>query len=89
MTDSVFLLSSANGLTELGQQPFPSEAALQEMLAAYPTLLGTASDQGEPRRWLLVSREIGVPDQPDGSSRWSLDHLFLDEFGICSPVVSA
>ena len=82
MTDSVFLLSSANGLTELGEQPFPSEAALQEMLAAYPTLLGTASDQGEPRRWLLVTREIGVPDQPDGSSRWSLDHLFLDEFGV-------
>lgn len=82
MTDRVFLLSEAQGLAELEEQPVLSEATLQALLASYPALLGTASDEGAPRRWLLVSREIGVPDQLDGSSRWSLDHLFLDEFGV-------
>jgi hypothetical protein len=82
MTEKIFLLSAARELTELGEQPVLSEATLQELLAAHPALLGTASDEGEQRRWLLVSREVGVPDQLDGSSRWSLDHLFLDEYGV-------
>ena len=34
---------------------------------------------GDPRRWLLVRREMGVPDEELGSDRWSLDHLFLDQ----------
>ena len=37
---------------------------------------------GEPRRWLLVRREMPVPGEESGSSRWSLDHLFLDQEGV-------
>lgn len=69
-------------LSEVHEQPYLNEDALQELLARYPGVIGSASDEGETRRWLLVSREVGVPDQYDGSSRWSLDHLFLDEQGV-------
>ncbi|MBY0489934.1 MAG: hypothetical protein K2R93_08865 [Gemmatimonadaceae bacterium] len=82
MSQSIFLLNASNELSELEEQAFLSEASLQELLARYPALLGTATDESAPRRWLLVSREVGVPDELDGSSRWSLDHLFLDEYGV-------
>src|SRR5205807_3676482 len=36
----------------------------------------------EPRRWLLVTREMAVPGEQDGAGRWSLDHLFLDQDAI-------
>jgi hypothetical protein len=39
-------------------------------------------DEASPRRWLLVAREIGIPDQESGGDRWALDHLFLDQDGI-------
>lgn len=44
------------------QQPYESEALLQRLLATHPSVL--AGDQfniAEPRRWLLISREAGVP----------------------------
>ena len=37
---------------------------------------------GEPRRWMLVRREMGVPDQEGTGDRWSLDHLFVDQDGV-------
>lgn len=39
-------------------------------------------DRTAPRRWLLISREMGVPDDERSGDRWSLDHLFLDQDGI-------
>jgi hypothetical protein len=39
-------------------------------------------DGTAPRRWLLVSQEMGVPSEEEGGDRWSLDHLFLDQDAI-------
>ena len=39
-------------------------------------------NQEEPRRWLLISREVGVPAEENGAGRWSLDHLFVDQDGV-------
>lgn len=39
-------------------------------------------NQAAPRRWLLVSREWGVPREEGGGGHWSLDHLFLDQEGV-------
>ncbi len=36
----------------------------------------------EPRRWLLVDREVGIPAAEDAGDRWSVDHLFIDQDGI-------
>lgn len=37
---------------------------------------------GLTNKLLLVRREQPVPDQAEGSERWSLDHLFLDGDGV-------
>jgi hypothetical protein len=79
----MFVLQGDGGLVEMTEQPYGTEAMLQELLAKYPNLLaGDQIDAAAPRRWLLVSREMGVPDEEDGGDRWSLDHLFLDQDAI-------
>lgn len=70
-------------LVEMREEAYNSEDRFQSQLADYPSIL--AGDQvkpDSPRRWLLVKREMGVPDQLGGSDRWSLDHLFLDQDGV-------
>ena len=65
------------------QQPYKSEALLQELLEKYPDVLaGDQIDHNQPRRWLLVTREAPVPAEEDGAGRWSVDHLFLDQDAI-------
>lgn len=62
---------------------YDSEYLLQKLLADYPHLIsGSQIDKGNPRRWVLVSREFGVRDDENSGNRWSLDHLFLDQDGI-------
>jgi hypothetical protein len=65
------------------EAPYDSEKLLQMLLADRPDLLaGEQIDVEEPRRWLLVTREMSVPGELDGAGRWSLDHLFLDRDAI-------
>jgi hypothetical protein len=79
----VFLLQADGRLIELSERPYDSEDLLQGLLARYPNLLaGREVDPQAPRRWLLVSREVGVPDKAGSAGRWSVDHLFLDQDGI-------
>ena len=80
MPGGIFLLDPAGDLTEMAETAFAAEIDLQQLLARHPDLLaGDQIDPGTPRRWLLVSREVGIPDQEQGGSRWALDHLFLDQ----------
>jgi len=79
----IYLLEENGTLQSLSEQPYASEDLLQTLLEHYPDLLaGEQIDEAAPRRWLLVSREVGVPGQEDSAGRWSLDHLFLDQGGI-------
>jgi hypothetical protein len=83
MNGGIFLIQGDDSLVEMKEQPYDTEDVLQHLLAKYPNLLaGDQMDEAAPRRWLLVSREMGVPDQEDGGDRWSLDHLFLDQDAI-------
>ena len=83
MKRRIFLLPDQGGLRELVEETFPAEDVLQTLLADHPDLLaGDQIDEDAPRRWLLVHREAGVPDRLDGTDRWSLDHLFLDQEGV-------
>lgn len=60
-----------------------SEEDFQILLEQYPDLLaGDQIDEDNPRRWLLISREVGIPSEYDETARWSVDHLFLDQDGI-------
>jgi hypothetical protein len=83
MNGGIFLIQQGGELVEMTEQPYDTEDVLQDLLAKYPNLLaGDQMDPGKPRRWLLVSREMGVPDEEDGADRWSLDHLFLDQDAV-------
>ncbi|MCA1990915.1 MAG: hypothetical protein LDL41_02550, partial [Coleofasciculus sp. S288] len=83
MGSAIYLIQDGTQLVEMTEQPYESEDLLQKLLASYPNLLaGEQIDSTTPRRWLLVSREMGVPFEEDGCDRWSLDHLFLDQDGI-------
>lgn len=80
MNSTMFMIDSANGLTELSQTDYASEDLFQQLLADHPALLASAS--GSSGRLLLVRREAPVPEAEDGPARWSLDHLFLDRDGV-------
>jgi hypothetical protein len=79
----IYLIQKDGELIELKEQPYDSEAYLQDLLARYPSLLaGDQMETEQPRRWLLIDREMGLAAEDDGSDRWSVDHLFLDQEGI-------
>ncbi len=83
MSGRIFLLDGDRTLRPMKEEPYDSEDLLQALLADYPDLLaGDQIDDNDPRRWLLVRRELGVPDREDGADRWSVDHLFLDQDGV-------
>ena len=83
MSGRIYLLEENGTLQSLSEQPYASEDLLQTLLEDYPDLLaGEQIDEAAPRRWLLVSREVGVPGEEDSTGRWSLDHLFLDQDAI-------
>jgi hypothetical protein len=72
-----------DNLIALEEASYMTEEVLQGFLTRYPDLLpGNQIDPENPRRWLLVAREMGVPGDAHESGRWSLDHLFLDQDGI-------
>ena len=65
------------------EQEYASEDLLQKLIADYPNLLaGDQIHDAEPRRGLLVSRELSLASEEAGGGRWSVDHLFLDQDAI-------
>lgn len=83
MSGKIYLIQDDDTLLEMSERPYANEDILQALLGKYPDLLaGEQMNSAEPRRWLLISREVGVPGEPDGPNRWSLDHVFLDQDGI-------
>ncbi len=83
MSETIFHLDNNGKLLEMKEANYISEDMLQQLLAEYPNLIsGSQINSLRPRRWLLISREFGVPDEKDANGRWSLDHLFIDQDGI-------
>src|SRR5437016_718316 len=59
------------------------DAELQRILEKNPDLLpGDQIDPEDPCRWLLIKREMPVPDPNTGTSRWSIDFFFVDQGAI-------
>lgn len=53
---------------------------LQALLYHNPNLLpGDQIRPEDPRRWLVVKREMAVQDPGTGGDRWSIDFLFADQ----------
>ena len=83
MAGRIYLLKEDSKLLAMEEATYDSESLLQKLLADHPDLLaGDQINVEEPRRWLLVTREMAVPGEQDGAGRWSLDHLFLDQDAI-------
>lgn len=83
MDDKIFILNNNGELSELVESEYDSEDLLQGLLSEYHQLLaGSQIDEVNPRNWILVRREIGVPDKENAGNRWSLDHLFIDQDAI-------
>ena len=56
---------------------------LQNILEKNPDLLpGDQINPEDPRRWLIIEREMPVPDPASGSDRWSIDFFFADQSGM-------
>jgi hypothetical protein len=82
MTDTIYA-RIGDDLLPLAETPFPLEADLQALVADHPELLaGAQIDPNNPRRFVLVAREVAVPDRAAGGGRWALDHLFIDQDAI-------
>jgi hypothetical protein len=80
MSDSIVLMGDDGVLTEVSSTSYDAEADLQELLADHVDLLpGAQINRDSPRRWLLIKREAGIPNQEGGGSWWSLDHLVVDQ----------
>ncbi len=83
MVGRIFHLNDQGEATPMKETDYDAESTLQELLAKHPDLLaGDQIDSEEPRRWLLVTREMAVASQDGDVERWSLDHLFLDQDAI-------
>jgi len=80
MSGRIYLLQENGSLQAMSERSYVTEERLQILLKDYPDLLaGEQMDEENPRRWLLVSREVGVPIEEGGGDWMSLDHLFLDQ----------
>jgi len=83
MSDSIFVVGDDGSLTEAPSTAYNAEAELQELLAANIRLLpGAQIDRDNPRRWLLIKREAGVPNREGGGGWWSIDHLAVDQDAV-------
>jgi hypothetical protein len=80
----IHILTADGALIPLTDTAFGSEDELQALLANHPAVLpGELFDAHEPRRWMLVTREAGIALAGDsGGSRFSMDHLFVDQDGV-------
>ena len=70
MSDSIYLIRGESELVELHAKTYDSEDLLQGLVAKYPHVLaGEQINPESPRRWLLITREMGVPDEVDGGDQ--------------------
>ncbi|MDH3988137.1 MAG: hypothetical protein OEV34_03335 [Gammaproteobacteria bacterium] len=80
--DTIFLLTDDKKLQKVPNVEYETEDLLQALIAEYPELIvGEQINAEAPPKWLMVAREAGIPDSADGGSRWSVDHLLLDQYG--------
>lgn len=80
MGGGIYLIQDNDQLVEMTEQAYESEESLQELLVKYPNLLAAdRTGSNTASQWLLISREVTVPVEDNGTGSWSLDRLFLDQ----------
>ena len=77
----VYVINS-DGSTEAmnGIRCANEDLELQRILEINPDLVpGEQINPSDPRRWLIVKREMPVPDPSTGDNRWSIDLFMVDQ----------
>jgi len=83
MAGKIFIIHDGDELIELTPSQYTNEDFFQGLIEKHPEILaGDQINPNNPRKWLLVSREMGVPAEQDGGTQWYLDHLFIDQDAI-------
>jgi len=83
MKGGINLVQEDDQLIEMTEQSYDSEDILQSLLEKHPNLLaGDQINEIEPRRWILVSRELYISIEEDASGRFIIDHLLLNQDDI-------
>jgi hypothetical protein len=84
MSGAIYIVENdTKRLIKMQQTEYVREEDFQQLLQDFPDLLaGEQMDSAKPRKWILVKREAGIPSEMEGTNRWSLDHLFLDQDAI-------
>jgi len=80
----VYAIDSEWGSVEMERIHVQNEdLELQRILERNHDLLpGDQINPEKPRKWLLIKREMPVPDPGTGQARWSIDFLFADQEAI-------
>jgi hypothetical protein len=82
MNDFIFVFDAHGRPHKAIGTPYESEDILQSLIASYPELLLSGDTlETETTRWMVITREAGIPDGEDRGDRWALDHLLLDQEG--------
>ena len=80
MAERIYVMMTNKSIEPLEETAFGKEATLQTLIAEHPELLdGEQMRPGDPRRWLLISREKGISAAPGEGARWAVDHLLVDQ----------
>ena len=83
MAERIYIRGEGGKLEPLQEEPFSTEDELQALLAEHPELLdGEQMRPGDPRRWILITREKGIAETFGSSPRWALDHLIIDQDAV-------
>ena len=83
MAERIYTIVGEGELEPLEESPFSTEDELQALIAGHPELLdGEQMRPGDPRRWILITREKGIAERPDEGARWALDHLIVDQDAV-------
>ena len=79
----IFYMDAQAQATPMQEAKYESEDVFQLLIERCPEVLaGDQIDPARPRRFVLISREMGVPQEQGGGAQWFLDHLFVDQDGI-------
>ena len=83
MSERIYIRNERGRLEPLVEDPFSTEEELQSLIAEHPELLdGEQITPGNPRRWLLITREKGISETSDSGARWAVDHLIVDQDAV-------
>ena len=66
MAERIYIRGKRGRLEPLEEEPFSTEDELQALIAEHPELLdGEQMRPGDPRRWILITREKGIAETSD------------------------